>query len=250
MMVVHGFNNNRFQYKKMMEDFCNRYNVVCASPEYRGCGYDANKKTGYGVRFPYDYNYKQVMDTLNLLKFCLNRYKPKNGRLIAWGGSQGGHNVLLCSAFANNTFCLTIDACGPVKPHRNLKKILGKVFSAKELFIRNVLNFTDRITNKVYIFHGSSDRLVKIKDSLDLEKALKSRGAPYFAHYVKGGDHFLGPKTTREKATVKYASKDILKLRRKGKNDFELKSKVIVGNSNARYLIDFSKAVVDIRECR
>jgi len=59
MLVLHGWGNNRYQYRDMMEDFSKRYNVACISPEFRDLGFDASPN-GIGIKQPYDFSHLQV----------------------------------------------------------------------------------------------------------------------------------------------------------------------------------------------
>ena len=105
LLVVHGWSNSRFQYAADMADYAARFNVVCVSPEYRMCGFDHDPVNGKGTTLPYDYSHLQVIDSLNAIPAALHHDPCLNQeRIMGWGGSQGGHIILLCSAFAPNSF--------------------------------------------------------------------------------------------------------------------------------------------------
>ena len=239
MLVVHGHGNNRFQYRDMMLDFAARFNVICVSPEYRDSGRDSGQGE-HGCREPYDSSHLQVADTMN----CLRRVKldfPQcdGSRTFAWGGSQGAHIVMLASAFAPNTFALTVECCGPASltgdlPRRSAWE--GEVHGAE---IRSPLRWIDRIQNKVFVFHGTADDVVSVDHAYALEKALKENGKEFEAYYTEGGKHFLDPVTGRDKETIKHCTEDIMERKLAGPDDFQRESVYRFECTGATYLASF-----------
>jgi dienelactone hydrolase len=224
MLVLHGWGGNRHQYREMMLDFSERYNVICMAPEYRDSGWDASKE-GTGMRQPYDFSHLQVMDALAAFRAVSLEYPGGNARrAFVWGGSQGGHIAMLATAFAPHTFAVTVDACGIVYPdpakERWKKAGLSKE-DQSEWEIRDARLFVDRIRNKVFLFHGDADEAVDIEQSYKLKDALERAGKEVEAHYTPGGDHFLKPVTTRTEQTIRYASENLGTRSIMGENDFE-----------------------------
>ncbi|RJS85499.1 alpha/beta fold hydrolase [Candidatus Bathyarchaeota archaeon] len=247
MLVLHGWGGNRYQYRDMMLDFSDRYNVICISPEYRDSGFDASP-TGHGIRQPYDFSHLQVIDALTSFQTVRKLYENLDwGRSFVWGGSQGGHIALLASEFAPSTFALTIDACGIVYPTESFWNKAGWRGRGPEFEIRDARRFIDNIQNKVIIFHGGKDESVSIEQSYELEKLLKQKGKDVEAHYYPNGDHFLRPETTRMDATIQHASKDILSRRRTGVDDFSKMGQTLLECSGRRYVVDFSRGVPIIK---
>lgn len=87
MLVVHGRGNSRYQYRDMMRDFAQRYDLYCISPEYRHSGFAAND-TGKGIVEPYDASHFQVVDCLQAYVELLGKVRVGNfRRSYIWGGS-------------------------------------------------------------------------------------------------------------------------------------------------------------------
>ena len=242
MLVVHGHGNSRFQYRDMMLDFAPRYNVICVSPEYRDSGRDSGLGER-GAREPYDGSHLQVADTLNCLrKVKLDFPRCDAARTLAWGGSQGAHIVLLAAEFAPKTFALTIECCGIASrtPEFDEKRKWAHGGELHQAEIRSPALWADRITSKVYVFHGTADDVVDVKHGYAMEEALKSAGVEHEAHYTEGGRHFLDPVTGRDKVTVEHCSDDVMSLRLDGPDDFELESRYRFECTGAVYLADFA----------
>ncbi len=221
LLVVHGLGNHRFQYAAMMADFSARFNLICVSPEYRDSGRDSGRGK-IGGRDPYDFSHLQVADALN----CLRRVKldfPRcdPSRTFAWGGSQGGHIVLLAAEFAPNTFALAINACGITDMAVPLSPDIQVDFRGAQAEIRSPARWVERIRNKVVTLHGTADDLVPVEHARALERELIRHGIEHEVHYTDGGDHFLGPRTSREAETLRWCSADLQSRRITGPDDFE-----------------------------
>ena len=241
MLVVHGHGNNRFQYRSMMLEFCNRYNVICVSPEYRDSGRDSAAGER-GCREPYDGSHLQVVDTMNCLrKVQLEFPRCDRARTFAWGGSQGAQIVMLATEFAPKTFALTVECCGIASrmPDFDEKRSWAHDGDVHTAEIRTPVRWVDRIGNKVYVFHGTADDVVDVKHGYELEKALGAAGVEHEAHYTEGGRHFLDPVTGRDKETVKHCTDDIMSRRLSGPDDFELESEYRFECTGAVYAASF-----------
>jgi dipeptidyl aminopeptidase/acylaminoacyl peptidase len=240
MLVIHGWGGNRYQYEDMMVDFCDRYNVICVSPEYRDSGFDAFTE-GRGVRQPYDFSHLQLIDALtSLQEVRLRNPSVSDERTFVWGGSQGGQMALLAAEFAPNTFALIVNASGIVYPTDYWLNRAGWRIEGDEFKIRDARRFLENIKCKTIIFHGGKDKLVDIGLSYELEALLKKIGKEVEVHYFTEGGHQLKPVTTRMEATVNYASNDLLTRRLRGDNDFARKRMNRVLCTESIYIIDFS----------
>jgi len=250
MLALHGWGNNRYQYRDMMEDFSKRYNVVCISPEFRDSGFDASPN-GTGIKQPYDFSHLQVIDTLSSLQAVrLRSPKLNDRRTFIWGGSQGGHIAVLATEFAPHTFALTIDACGIAYPTPEFWEKAGWHGEGAEFEIRDTRRFVDKIQNKVVLFHGIKDELVNVQESYDLETALRNADKEVEAHYYPNGDHFLRPDSSRMEATIEHASRDLLTRRIKGENDFSRGGQTPMRCTGCKYVIDFRGELPQLREER
>ncbi len=242
MLVVHGHGNNRFQYRNMMLDFCNRYNVICVSPEYRDSGRDSGVGER-GCREPYDGSHLQVVDTLNCLrKVHLDFPDCDKLRTIAWGGSQGGLIVMLSTVFAPKTFGLTIECCGiasrmPGFAGGRSWTQEGEIHNAE---IRSPVLWLDRVENRVYVFHGTADDVVDVEHGRALEQGLKDASKDCLAFYTEGGRHFLDPVTGRDAETIAHCSDDVMSMKLSGPDDFELESDYRFECTGAVYLASFA----------
>jgi predicted esterase len=240
MLVAHGWGNSRFQYREMMLDFSERYNVVCVSPEFRDSGRDSGLGER-GAREPYDGGHLQVADALNCLRRAQTLFPGcDSSRTIAWGGSQGGQIVMLATEFAPATFSLTIESCGITSRLAEFDELRAHKGERHEAEIRSPILWVDRIRSKVWVFHGTADDVVNVKHGYALEKTLKSAGVEHEARYTEGGRHFLDPVTSREAETVKHCSADIMSLRLTGRNDFELESRQRFECAGAVYVASFA----------
>ena len=239
MLVVHGHGNSRFQYREMMLDFAPRYNVICVSPEYRDSGRDSGEGER-GTRKPYDWSHLQVTDTLNCLRKAKLEFPQCDvSRTFAWGGSQGGHIVMLASEFAPNTFALTIECCGPADLTGKLPmsvKWTGTGYAAE---IRSPVLWVDRIRDKVFVFHGTADDIVDVCHARALEQVLREKGKEFEAHYTEGGKHFLDPVTSRDRETIEHCAKDLKTRRLRGPDDFERESVYRFECTGATYVASF-----------
>ena len=238
MLVVHGFGNSRFQYAEMMDDFAERMDVVCVSPEYRDSGRDSGMGER-GARRPYDSSHKQVIDSLNSFRRgALEFPQIDHSRRFVWGGSQGGHIALLATVFAPNTFVLTMDLCGKVHPFK--EKDTGASLAEPGKLIRSADVFASRIRNKVFICHGTADDVVPVEESRRMEEALREARVEHHAVYVDGGDHFLRPVTTRAEQTVLHCYGDITALRADGPTDFEMETVQVFPCAGTDYEVSFA----------
>lgn len=161
MLFCHGCGPNRFQNQPMMEHVCNRYNLVCISPEYRQSGYAFDMISGKGYSRPYDISFYQVFDVLNALRFYIDTFRNINRkRIYIMGQSQGGHIALLCSIFAPRTFSFVNAYCSSTNMDEKMLALSGRDLSVRELSVRSVIEHVDEILCPVYIVHGTADKIV------------------------------------------------------------------------------------------
>lgn len=242
MLFLHGWGGNRFQYQDMMRDFVPRYNVVGIAPEYRQSGYDADPVAGHGTVIPYDFSHFQVIDSLGSLLTVLKAVPGLNKRrLHVFGGSQGSHIAGLCTVFAPNTFALTICACGICYPTPERFENSGRLPTPDDEAVRNLVRFAHTIRNKVVLMHGTADELVPDEQTRTFEHALRAAGVDVAAKYIEGGNHGLGPVTTRQAVVEEMAHADLLAAETDGQTDFDTGSRVVLECVERNFTLDWGR---------
>jgi len=246
MLVLHGWGNSRYQYREMMHGFAERYNLYCVSPEYRQSGFAAND-SGKGVLQPYDLSHLQVVDCLQAYIEFLGKVKVGDfRRSYIWGGSQGGHIALLASAWLPNTFAVTVDCCGLVRPEPGQWEKAGWQGDQDDTEIRDATRFAHLIESLVFIVHGEADELVPVEHSREMEAALRQAGKRVVARYYPGGDHFLQPITTRAQATIDLADDELRRGELAGANDFQRGTRVLLRTRHRVYAVRCAPAALTL----
>lgn len=242
LLVVHGWSNNRFQYAQDMVDYAQRFNLVCVSPEYRLCGFDHDPAGGKGTTLPYDYSHDQVIDALNAIPAALLRYPALNRRrIMGWGGSQGGHIILLCAVFAPLSFACVVDMCGLTHATDERLAISGRSdMPQAERDIRNVHLWVGRIRSRMLLVHGTADPIVDWHMTARLEQDMQAAGVDVTAHFVPDADHMLKPVTSRYEQTLLLASSSFLSARRSGPTEFDLRRQYRFPCTGRDYVLDYS----------
>ncbi|MFC1454452.1 alpha/beta hydrolase family protein [Verrucomicrobiota bacterium] len=242
MHFAHGWGDNRYQYREMQQEFADRYNLVCIATEFRQSGYYFDSVTGAGADLPYDASHYQVLDCLNSVRKILSVYPVINKqRLIAFGGSQGGHIAMLMSIFAPQSFAFVVSACGVSHADENIIAWTGRDFSPDELAVRDVVRMADRVKCPVALMHGTADKTVSDNHTRLLEKALKEHGKTVRVKYIEGGSHCLGPVTDRKTVTVELADDWLKTMVNERVNDFDQRSRVEIPCVTKKCVIDWSK---------
>lgn len=248
MHFAHGWGGNRYQYREMQRDFAERYNLVCVATEYRMSGYDFDPVRGLGACRPYDASHYQVIDCLNAMRSVLDLYPHLDrGRLLAFGGSQGGHVTMLMAVFAPGTFAMVISASGISRMDPVHLEWAGRDMSADELAIRDCVRMADRITCPVVLMHGTNDQTVPHEHTQHLETALRAAGVEVQVSYVEGGGHDLGPVTTRHKHTIEIAGNRIAAARWDEEDAFTARRCVRIPCEDRTFVIDWSLPTDDSR---
>jgi len=246
MLVVHGWGNNRYQYRQMMHQFAERYDLYCVSPEYRHSGFAADD-TGKGVLQPYDLSHLQVVDCLQAYIELLERVRVGNfRRSYLWGGSQGGHIALLAAAWLPHTFAVTVDCCGLVRPEARQWEKAGWRGDQDDIEVRDATRFAHLIRSPVYIVHGEADEIVPVEHSRQMERALREAGREVTARYYPGADHFLRPVTTRAQATIELADDDLRQRELPGPNDFQRGTRQVLRTSHRLYEVRCALSAVTL----
>ena len=246
MHFAHGWGGNRYQYREMQQEFADRYNLVCIAAEFRQSGYYFDPVTGTGADLPYDASHYQVLDCLNAVREMLSIYPAVNKqRLIAFGGSQGGHIAMLMSIFAPQTFAFVVSACGVSHADEKIIAWTGRDFSADELAIRDVVRMADRVKCPVALMHGTADKSVADNHTRFLEKVLKEHGKTVRVKYIEGGGHGLEPVTDRKTVTVELADDWLKTMVNERENDFDLQSRVEIPCITKKCVFDWCKPVSD-----
>ncbi len=240
--VAHGWGGNRYNYRELMTEYAERYNLVCVSTEFRQSGYDFDAVGGRGAFLPYDAGHYQVVDCLNAMRTVLGlRPGLCRRRLLAFGGSQGGHISLLMAVFAPATFALVIAACGISYLEEKILPWAGRDFSPDELAIRDVRSMAHLIRCPVALMHGTADETVSDHHTRQMEQALRKAGKQVIARYYEGGGHSLEPVTTRQKAAMELADDLLRNARTTDPDDFAAESRVEIPAVTKTYVLDWSK---------
>jgi len=242
---AHGWGGNRFQYTDLMAEFADRYNVLCVATEYRQSGYDFDGITGLGADVPYDASHYQVFDCLNTVREALRLYPAVDrSRLMAFGGSQGGHITMLMAIFAPQTFACAISGSGVARMDAERGEWAGREFSPDELAIRDVVRMASRVRCSVAMMHGTADATVPVSHTRELETALCQAGeVEVRARYYEGGGHALEPVTDRRTATIELADDWLHEARRTETDDFAARRKITIPCVAKSLVIDWSKGI-------
>lgn len=243
----HGWSGNRFQYIELMEDFANRYNLVCVSTEFRQSGYDFDTRTGLGAETPYDGSHYQVVDCLNAVREALRLYPGLDrGRLLLFGGSQGGHISMLMSIFAPDTFACVLSGSGISRFDGERIRWCGRHFTPDELAIRDVARMAGRVKCPVALHHGTADTTVPAGHTRDLEAALRAAGnVELRVKYIEGGEHSLEPVTDRKTVAIEMADDLLRGARHPGMDDFMAKRTVTIPCVDRALVLDWKRDTGD-----
>lgn len=243
---AHGWGGNRFQYRDMQREFAARYDLVCIATEYRQSGYDFDATVGQGATSPYDASHWQVLDCLNAVRTVLGLLPGLNRRrLLAFGGSQGGHITGLMTVFCPQTFALAIIGSGIAWLDAERQRWAGRDFSEDERAIRDVVRLAPRIQCPVVLMHGTADATVPWEHTRRLEEALRAAGQTVRARYYEGGGHGLEPVTTRRDATVELADDLLRSARNPAVDDFTAGRRVVIPCATRRFVLDWSRPTRD-----
>ena len=241
MHFAHGWGGNRFQYRAMMQDFAERYDLVCIATEYRQSGFDFDADRGVGAYRPYDASHYQVVDCLVAVREALARFPANPARLFAFGGSQGGHVALLMAEFCPRTFGVVVagSALTYIDPDR--MAWTGRMMSPDELAIRDTVRMAPRIDCPVVLMHGTADQTVPDRHTRVLEAALRRAGKEVVARYIEGGRHMLEPVTTRHAVTLEMADGYLRSVRTDGGTVFSRRERVAIPCATQSFVLDWSR---------
>jgi predicted esterase len=200
MLFVHGWGGNRFQHRDKMEITADARNLVCVSAEFRQSGYASDPVTGSGYDLPYDLSFMQTFDALNAFRHALSLHPQLDRRrLYAYGGSQGGHIVLLAaSVFAPETFCGIYVSSAITRVPETPALSAGRVFAPWEQSARNAIEHAGRFRCPIFMEHGTADETVDFDGhALALERRLRALGRAPTVRWHEGGGHDLQPAITK-----------------------------------------------------
>jgi len=248
MHFAHGWGGNRYQYREMQRDFAERYNLVSVATEFRMSGYDFDPVRGLGACRPYDAGHYQVIDCLNAMRSVLALYPGiDRERLLAFGGSQGGHITLLMAIFAPDTFALAVSGSGIGRMDSEHLIWAGRDMSPDELAIRDCVRMANRVTCPVILMHGTNDAIVPFQHTRTLEAALRDSGVEVLADYVEGGGHGLEPVTTRHKHTLEIAGGRLAEAHCRNQDAFSMGRRVVIPCPERTCIVDWSLPPDDFR---
>ena len=249
MLFCHGWGGNRFQHQDIMEFTADTFNVVCIAPEYRQSGYDFDAVRGLGSVIPYDAGFMQVFDCLNSLRKVLELYPNINrNRIFSYGGSQGGHLVLLSSIFAPDTFAFTY--ISSAMTHLDDPKIesAGRTFTEEELSVRNVIEHAHLLRCPIFMEHGTADENVSCDThARPLEARLKLLGKTVTAKYYEGGLHSLEPAISKVEAYKAMIPNALRTLYHPGNNDFQNGAQVEIDCGKKILKIDWTQPLESLK---
>lgn len=250
MLFCHGWGGNRNQHTDKMYFSCDDYDLICVAPEYRMSGYAFDPVKGNGWSQPYDLSFLQTFDCLNSLRQVLSLYPFLNRkRLFAYGGSQGGHIVLLSAIFAPSTFAFVYGSCPLTHVQEEEEPLYGyeeRDFSPAEKSVRNVLEHAHKISCPVFLEAGTSDESVPhLLHTVKLEKILKEMHKEIKVIYYEGGKHDLSPVTNKYEA-YKVMIPEVLKTAvNEKKDDFLSGNLISIPCADKILVIDWSKDITE-----
>lgn len=243
MLFTHGWGGNRFQYERTMTYTVERFDLVCASVEYRQSGFDFDPARGRGALRPYDASHYQVADVLNGLRVVLDRERGVNrSRLFSYGGSQGGHICLLNAIYAPNTFAFIYAACPVTHLDERFQHNAGRAFTEHELKARNVIELAGRIRCPVFLEHGTADESVPhTTHMVPLVEKLEASGRLAKMTYYEGGGHMLAPVTTRYDTFLATAPEPMRTMVNEVEDDFAARRKIEIPCGERTLVVDWGK---------
>ncbi|MBO4303701.1 MAG: prolyl oligopeptidase family serine peptidase [Lentisphaeria bacterium] len=247
MLFCHGWGGNRKQHLDKMHFSCDKFDLVCIAPEYRMSGYAFDPEGGSGWSQPYDLSFLQTFDCINALRTVLGMYGNLNRkRLFAYGGSQGGHIVLLSAVFAPSTFAFVYGSCPLTHVEEEGEPLYGyeeRSFTAAEKSVRNVLEHASLIRCPVFLEAGTADGSVPhFLHAAKLEAKLKELGKTVKAVYYEGGGHDLSPTTNKLEAYKKMIPSALETLLNPETDDFAAGRSIRIPCADKVLVIDWAKA--------
>ena len=249
MLFCHGWGPNRFQLLEQMQATVDKYNLFCIAPEYRMSGYDYDPVGGSGWYRPYDFSFYQTFDSLLALRFTLGLHPELNRRRIfAYGGSQGGHMVLLCGVYAPSTFAAIYSSSALTCVSEDNWHVVsyGRDFSDSEKKVRSIPYLIDRFDTPLFMEHGTADDNVNhALHTAVVERMMKERGKPCEVVYYEGGGHALTPAITKIDAYNAMAQKFLGTYENSRTDDFAAGSRICIPCGERTLKIDWSRDVRD-----
>jgi dipeptidyl aminopeptidase/acylaminoacyl peptidase len=169
-----------------------------AQLNYRG-------SSGYGYSYQEALHHRwgivDVEDTYFLARHLINEGLVQPGRIAVMGSSAGGYTVLralidypgffkagICSYGVSD---LLADAQNTHKFERFYHRFLtGYLSRNRKRFIeRSPINHIDRIKDPVALFHGDSDKVVAVGQTLEIYEKLKANQTPCILKIYEGEGH-------------------------------------------------------------
>ncbi|MFH1009550.1 MAG: prolyl oligopeptidase family serine peptidase [Candidatus Latescibacterota bacterium] len=272
MLLVHGWGGSGLDYARDAHVYANLFDLVVVRVGFREAGTASRCGEVGSWDVPYDASKLQTVDCLRALGYVLSEYPVNKKRVYGWGGSQGGHIIMLASLWAPNTFAGVVSCCGLSKlttrsevesgeygsdmVQRNkemgicgfVELVLGPnvAFSDAELDLRNVQKLARLVPDEVayHLIHGTRDDAADMRHTTVLYTEMVRAGRRPHLHLIEEGEHSLAgaaqDEDTRLKATLKYASMVLDRKRPSDCTDFDARMQVEIPVSGGTYVVDYA----------
>ena len=276
LLLVHGWGGSKDDYTRDAHVYANLFDVVVVQVGFRGAGSASGSGEVGSWDVPYDASKLQTLDCLRALGFVLAGYPVNKTRVYGWGGSQGGHIIMLASLWAPHTFAGVISCCGLSKlttrdevesgeygmdqverrretdtcGFEELALGKGQCFSEAERDLRNVQRHARLVPEDVEycLIHGTSDQAVDMRHTLALYTGMVRANRRPHLHLIEEGQHSLDgaapDEDTRLKATLKYASSLFDRVRPSEETDFDTGGRIEIPVSGGKFIVDFSSGAM------
>jgi len=187
VMYIHGGPEAQFRpsFSKLFQYFLQKGFGIFA-PNIRG-------STGYGRTYVSLDDYKKrmdsVQDTLAGARWLISKGYTSSTQLGIFGGSYGGFMVLRSIQEGGALFAAASESVGitdfvtflkNTKPYRRALREAEYGPLSDESFLRSIspMNYLEKITTPLLIFHGANDPRVPVKETEQLVQSMKERGVP------------------------------------------------------------------------
>jgi len=171
-------------------DRYNSYQLYFASRGYAVFSPNHRGSAGYGRAYREALNGNwgiyDVEDSCDGLEFLITKGLVDKRKAIIMGGSAGGYTTLHALLTRSDLFLAGVDMCGVAdlnmlnrKTHlleaHYMHSLVGSLpENADKYYLRSPLNYAERITASLIIFHGAKDTVVPKEHSIQLRDKVNS----------------------------------------------------------------------------